>query len=109
VVKDTVSLNNLAEIKKENCFCGEKGEGIARTKTVCGKHFSILQRDNFYRFRKNIEIEADLLFYKRCLFARCANRFIRDLENSEVAESVEFCSRDCSELEEINRERYEKM
>ncbi len=85
-----------------------QGEAIIRTKIVCDKHFNILQRDNFYRYKKDIQIEANLLFFKRCFFYRCAKKFLRDFENLPEAESVEFCSTRCIELEDVNREAYEK-
>ena len=97
---------NLKTIQKERCkVCGVVAEGIARTYTLCRKHFSIIQRDNAYKFNIDMEIPQDLIFFKRCYFYRCSKKFIRNLTETE---SIEFCSEKCKKLETINRTYYDK-
>ena len=55
------------ELKQTPCtICKEESTGVIRTKETCSKCYSILNRDNIYRYNKGLDIPDSLFIFKRC-------------------------------------------
>lgn len=71
-------------------ICGGESGGIIRTKEVCNKCYSILNRDNIHRYNKGIDIPDSFFIFKRCF--GCNKLF--EIEFKEI--KPEYCE-DCKE------------
>lgn len=79
-----------AELLSIPCvICAEESTGIIRTKEACKKCYSILQRDNIYRYNNNLEIPDSFFIFKRCF--KCNKLF--ETEFKEI--KPEYCE-NCS-------------
>ena len=55
------------ELNETPCvICEEPSTGVIRTKDTCKKCFSIIQRDNIYRYNHDLEIVDNLIISKKC-------------------------------------------
>ena len=50
-------------------ICQEPSTGVIRTKETCEKCYSILQRDNIYRYNKGLDIPDSFFIFKSCYFS----------------------------------------
>ncbi len=84
--------------------CEEDAKKIIRTKLVCGKCYSIILRDNFWRFNNDLEITKDLTIEKACYKFRCSKKittaFKYDIVDGKKDLLPKYCSDRCKRKDE---------
>ena len=93
--------------------CEEDAKKIIRTKLVCGKCYSIILRDNVWRFNEGLDITEDLEIQKACYKYRCRKKikttFKYDTVNGKKELLPKFCSDRCRILEsDVNYRRTQR-
>lgn len=83
--KDQTELSNIPCV-----ICGEKSSGIIRTKETCKRCYSILKRDNIYRYDNDLEIPDSFDIFKYCF--KCGKLFESEFKKVEPG----YCE-DCKE------------
>ena len=60
-------------------FCRKKGSAYIRGFEMCNIHYSILKRDNIYRFKIG-DSTSSFKIYRSCETYICTNRFISNIK-----------------------------